>query len=142
MLPLVIRKAIKTDDKNLLELTETLGYPVHTETFTKCLNNILNHSEHILLVAENQKTIIGYIHGQITVRLTAKPWMEICGLVVADNWRRKGVATQMIRYLIEFTGPDQRIRVRTNSQRSEAKAMYVQMGFKPVKTQHILDYRD
>ncbi|MCF8238795.1 MAG: GNAT family N-acetyltransferase [Saprospiraceae bacterium] len=136
---LQIRAVQMTDEPALVALNQQLGYTLPPEQLASQLKDLNHRSEHHVLIAEYNGQLVGYIHGQMSHRLTSPPFLEICALVVDDRFRRKGIATQLVHQLSELEDPAVRMRVRHNSHREEAALFYQKMEFKRVKTQHVLD---
>jgi ribosomal protein S18 acetylase RimI-like enzyme len=138
-IPLHIRPVQTTDESALVALNQQLGYSLPAEDLAIQLKYLIDRSEHHVLIAEYDGQLVGYVHGQMTHRLTSPQFLEICALVVDARFRRKGVAKQLIHQLSELEDPALRTRVRHNSHREEAALFYQKMGFKRVKTQYVLD---
>ncbi len=139
LLPCHIRPAQRTDEPALIGLIRQLGYTLSQDELSSSLTGLIGHAEHSILIAESEGQLTGFVHGQISHRLTSPPFVEICALVVDENYRRKGVATQLVNRLGEVLPTGMRLRVRHNQQREEAARFYQKMGFRLVKTQHVLD---
>lgn len=82
------------------------------------------------IVAEKKREIIGYIVGQIK-----KDSAEIVSLAIKPAWRRKGVGTAFINYLIDHFKKNgyREIFLRTRTKNKFVISFYQNIGFKIIK---------
>lgn len=134
-----IRKAVKADSEAISQLSGQLGYPASGPEIGWRLERILPSPSHYVAVAEIGGTVIGWIAVEKRLTLESGIEFEIVGLIVHSDFRRKGVATELLnkaeRWVRESGGVD--VRVRSNIVREESHAMYLARGYSRKKTQHV-----
>jgi GNAT superfamily N-acetyltransferase len=137
---LIIREAKKTDAVALAKLSGELGYPTTTTEMESRFDKLLSKSDNGIYVAELD-SIVGWIHVAVIQSLESNPFVEICGLVVAELHRGTGIGTQLVATAENWAqekGYNQ-IRVRTNILREETRKFYRHVGFQSKKTQEVFD---
>jgi GNAT superfamily N-acetyltransferase len=89
------------------------------------------------------KKQIGWIHAFKTLRIESKPFIEIGGLVVDENYRGKGVGKLLINAIKNWSEQEEisTIRVRCHTKRKEAHLFYNKLGFSESKEQKIFEIR-
>jgi GNAT superfamily N-acetyltransferase len=135
-----IREAKKSDAVALAKLSGELGYPTTADDMESRFNKLSAKSDNGIFVAELD-SIVGWIHVSIIQSLESNPFVEICGLVVAESHRGTGIGTQLVAMAESWAqekGYNQ-IRVRTNILREETRRFYRQVGFQSRKTQEVFD---
>jgi len=135
-----IRKATKSDAAALAILSGELGYPATTSEIESRFATLSAESDSGIYVAELD-SIVGWIHVSVIQSLESNPFVEICGLVVAESYRGMGIGTQLVSMAERWAqekGYNQ-IRVRTNILREESRRFYKQVGFQSKKTQEVFD---
>jgi N-acetylglutamate synthase-like GNAT family acetyltransferase len=133
-----IRKATRNDAARLAELNGVLGYPVTAEVMAERLEGLLKSETDTILVADDDGTVAGWIHGRIQEILAAGRMGEICGLVVADDQRGRGVGRQLAEAVEKWVHSRglESVTVRSNVVRPESHAFYERIGYVRFKTQH------
>ena len=137
---LTIRKAIKSDAAALAALSGELGYPTSSLQIEDRLDKLSVKSDNGIYVAELD-SIVGWIHVAIIQSLESDPFVEICGLVVAESYHGTGIGTRLVAMAESWArekGYDH-IRVRTNVLREGTRKFYRQVGFQSKKTQEVFD---
>ena len=129
---MTIRNALSTDAKAIKILLEQLGYPDLTEG--DVLNNIQSHSRegYRLLVAEEGKTVIGFIalHWFDLVH-----WKEKMGRIssfcVNEAARSKGVGKNLLEAAEDLFASQgcAKIEVTSNARRTRAHQFYLNLGY-------------
>ena len=135
---MVVRKAKATDAAGIAELSGILGYPVAGETMLGRLEKLEGNHQHIVFVAEVNGQIVGWIHGAERELLVADRIGEICGLVVAEGQRARGVGRRLVEAVEQWSrgrGLEQ-VSVRSNVARPESHPFYEKVGYTRLKTQH------
>ena len=102
------------------------------------LARILNREAHAIFVAEISGQIAGWIEVAEREVLAAGKFGEICGLVVGDGQRGRGVGRQLVgaaENWLRARGHAE-ISVRSNVVRPESHAFYERIGYARYKTQH------
>jgi GNAT superfamily N-acetyltransferase len=142
MRDIFIRKATLDDASVLTSLSNQLGYQTTEDQLRFSLNNILDTNEHAIFVAYlSNKTVVGWIHIFITLRVESGCFAEIGGLVVSDLHRRMGIGKCLIEASEKWAlqlGIN-KLRVRSQTKRSAALAFYKNIGFSETKEQQVFD---
>ncbi|MBK6915140.1 MAG: GNAT family N-acetyltransferase [Ignavibacteriales bacterium] len=135
-----IREAMKSDTAALAALSGELGYPVTLLQMEGRYDKLSTKSDNCIYVAELD-SIVGWIHIAVIQSLESNPFVEICGLVVAESHRGTGIGTRLIAMVESWARENgyNHIRVRTNVLREETRRFYGQVGFQPKKTQEVFD---
>ena len=138
----VIRTAILGDAPTVGLLTSELGYPDDRADSADRLGRVLASPGHTVLVAETaQLTVIGWVHVFSAVRVESDAFAELGGLVVAKNWRAKGVGARLVaaadRWALD--NGNHKLRIRSRTERSEAHGFFERLGFVDRKTQRVFE---
>ncbi len=134
----IIRPAAVADAPRVAELNGTLGYAANHEMMTTRLARVIATETHAIFVAEVSGEIVGWIEGAEREILAVGKFGEICGLVVADGQRGRGVGRQLVDAVegwLRSRGHGE-ITVRSNVVRPESHAFYERVGYTRYKTQH------
>jgi GNAT superfamily N-acetyltransferase len=130
-----------SDANEIARLSEQWGYLSTSEKMKRCLQDIADNKDHVVFVLLYDNQIAGWIHGIYSLRIESDPFVEIGGLVVDKNFRRRGMGKYLIDKIIEWSALRNchKIRVRCNVIRREANAFYGSVGFKEIKQQKVYD---
>jgi N-acetylglutamate synthase-like GNAT family acetyltransferase len=134
-----IREIAKEDYKSITELTNQLGANVLSDTVSDQIAEIIKNPDHFAFVAIKNERIVGYIHCFKAIRLTSKPFMEICGLIVADEERRNGIGKLLLQKVENLDNDSGKVRVRCNAKRESAHSFYDNLNFSLSKEQKIFE---
>ena len=136
---LFIREAKVEDFEFINSLTNQLGYETVSEKTKVRLSEIITSNDNCVFIAIVNGIIIGWIHGFYTLRIESDPFVEIGGLVIDHNFRRKGIGKILVQKVIEWTKlkNGSSIRVRCNTIRIESHQFYSYNGFEEIKEQKI-----
>ncbi len=135
-------RIVEMDDAYAITmLSEQWGYRSAKEKMIHCLQDITKNSDHIMYVMQAEDQVIGWIHGIYSLRVESDPFVEIGGLVIDKDFRRKGLGKFLIEKIIEWSQfrNCHMIRVRCNIIREDANAFYGRIGFKEIKQQKVYD---
>ncbi|WP_405082346.1 GNAT family N-acetyltransferase [Paenibacillus chitinolyticus] len=137
----IYRKAVVPDAPGMARLSAQLGYPADENGLAERLQYILTLPDHVILTAEYEGEVIGWIHAHARCSLESEPFAEIAGLIVDRKFRGQGIGRTLVKRCGEWTSSAAigRLRVRMNVNRQDAVSFYEQMGFEPVKTQRVFD---
>ncbi|SEF46304.1 GNAT family N-acetyltransferase [Paenibacillus sp. UNC499MF] len=137
----IYRKAVVRDAPGMARLSVQLGYPASEDRLAERLGYILTLHDHVILTAEYEGEVIGWIHAHARCLLESEPFAEIAGLVVERKFRGQGIGRTLVKRCGEWTSSAAlgKLRVRMNVNRQNAVSFYEQMGFEPVKTQRVFD---
>jgi GNAT superfamily N-acetyltransferase len=133
-------KQISIEDvPDINHLSYQLGYTISLEDSKKQIEKILGLKEHIALVALVDNIIIGWIHAFIAIRIETKPFVEIGGLVVDENFRNKSIGKKLVDAIADWCRKENIhvLRVRCNTKRSETHLFYKKLNFSETKEQKI-----
>ncbi|MES2559198.1 MAG: GNAT family N-acetyltransferase [Bacteroidota bacterium] len=138
---LFLRQAKPKDVEFMTELSNQLGYKATIEKIQGRLFEILHNVDNCMYVVVDNDNVIGWIHGFYSLRVESDSFVEIGGLVVDENYRRKGVGKMLVTEVIEWACSKKcdKIRVRCNTLRKETHVFYDRIGFNETKEQKIFD---
>lgn len=134
---IVIRKAALDDAKAIAEISSNdLGYDCTTEFVTNKLTG-LDKSREAVFVAENENSVIGYIHIEKYDTLYCETLANVLGLAVKSDSRRKGAGRLLIQAAENWAKDIGAKGVRLNSggSRTAAHSFYRSVGFDNEKMQ-------
>ncbi len=136
-----IRKAEILDSKAIAILSSQLGYKSNSNDIKNRLIEVLRKKDNCVLVAMENERIIGWIHGFHSLRVESDSFVEIGGLVVDENWRKKGIGKKLVERINKWAELRKcdKVRVRSNKIRKESRIFYESIGFILNKTQEIFD---
>jgi GNAT superfamily N-acetyltransferase len=135
-----IRKARLDDAEAIALLSKDLGYEPHKDEIVRKLQKFeLNPGEEIF-VAEFEK-VVGWMHISLVEPLESDPFAEIRGIVVAEEYRRKGIGTKLIQSAEEWTRRKncKKIRIRINIKREDTRKYYRNLNFTSLKLQEVFE---
>ena len=120
-------------------LSEQLGYPIPTTQIEMNINELVTSPNHIALVALYNQQIVGWIHAFRAMLIESKPFIEIGGLVVAENFRNSGIGKKLVDKIKEWAIQKaiNEVRVRSNVLRNAAHRFYLNNGFIEIKQQKV-----
>lgn len=137
-----IRLAVSDDCAAIARLVTELGYPASAEQMNVRLARLLMSTNDVVFVAEvtGPAVIVGWIHSSLSQCLEADYRVEIAGLVVNEEFHRRGIGTALVR-CVEKWGLEQgavQASVRCRTTRPEAHLFYERLGYRQTKTQVVL----
>src|SRR5574337_1967686 len=104
------------------KLSEQLGYSLSIHQIEENVKEILGSEDHIALVAIDSEKVVGWMHAFKAMFIESRPFIEIGGLVVDEDYRGKGIGKKLIneikRWCIEKNILS--LRVRSQIKRKEA----------------------
>jgi len=138
---LLIRSAEINDSESITELSNQLGYETKNEDIQNRLYKILKTADNCVYVAIERGKIVGWIHGFYSLRVESEFFVEIGGLVVSENHRKKGIGKNLVNKITKWSESKNcgKIRVRCNVIRKESHQFYENIGFKINKVQKIFN---
>jgi len=134
-----IREIRENDFREIADLSLELGYEVDMTIIKRQINLIISGIDHHAFVVIKKGKIIGFIHGFIAIRLTASPFLEICGLIVKKDERGKGVGKMLAAHIENSINEITKVRVRCNVLRKSAHNFYKKLNYSEMKTQKIFE---
>lgn len=139
----VLRPAEWNDAPALTNLSGQLGYETSLEEVQNRLEMLLPLPDHRVEVALVEGKIAGWIHSFFALRLESEPFVEIGGMVVDERFRRMGIGRMLVNSAREWakSKPCNKVRVRSNIIRQDARRFYEHLGFRETKTQAVFDLK-
>ncbi|MBF0543190.1 MAG: GNAT family N-acetyltransferase [Candidatus Riflebacteria bacterium] len=134
---IILRNALPSDSPELAELSCQLGYPSNEVETLERLKSLSEEDGNLVLVAELEGKVVGWIHAFIAYRLESPPFVEIGGLVVNANRRGAGIGGKLVTAVAHWTknrGFTQ-LKVRSNVVREDTHHFYLKLGFTKSKSQ-------
>lgn len=132
-----IRKAGEKDAFAICKIScEDLGYECN-EAFVKNRLIGLDDKRETVFVAEEDNTVVGYIHAEIYNTLYFESMINILGLAVLTDYRRQGVGRKLLSRT-EMWAKDlgiSKVRLNSGGSRKEAHEFYRAMGYDNEKEQ-------
>lgn len=98
-----IRQIQIRDFESITSLASQLGSRIEEEIVQQQIEDIMQNPDHDAFVAEKNNVIIGYIHCFKAIRLTTKPFIEICGLVINEKERGNGIGNPWLNISKNYT---------------------------------------
>lgn len=139
----LIRKVEIGDSASITELSNQLGYKSEIIEVKSRLLEIIGNIDNCVFVALEGKKIVGWVHGFFSRRVESGSFVEIGGLVVDIEYRKKGIGKLLVDEINRWScekGCD-RVRVRCNIVRKDTHIFYQKMGFEINKKQKVFDRR-
>jgi GNAT superfamily N-acetyltransferase len=138
---MLIREAGPDDSEYMAELSKQMGYKTTTEDVRFRLNKIMDDKNNSVFVILDDIKVIGWIHGFYIFRVESEPFIEIGGMVIDENYRRKGIGRMLVNKIIEWSESKKstKLRVRCNTIRKDTHSFYKSIGFVESKEQKVFD---
>lgn len=133
-----IRTAVLADAAKLAPLAGQLGYPSTSEQIFNRLREILQNSDHVVFVAERDRSkIVGYVEVFAFRTIASHPRVEIGGLVVDESCRSQGAGRLLMERAEDWSRARgyRESRLRSNVLREGAHRFYQNLGYRVNKTQ-------
>ena len=134
---LIIRNATVQDASGICKICcDYLGYNCTVDLVEKRLSE-LDLAREQVFVAEYSSTVIGYVHSERYKTLYFEELVNLLGLAVAKDYRRQGVATELMNQVEHWAKDNgiKMIRLNSGSSRKEAHEFYRKLGFDNEKEQ-------
>jgi ribosomal protein S18 acetylase RimI-like enzyme len=151
MSDLLIRRAVSSDVERIVKLrlllqkhceeSNTAVWHITEEGIAllkQKVESALVDSSSQVLVAEKNKEVIGFIHGEVTHRTDYLPRSvgSISTIYVVKKFRRKGVGVRLAKELCEFFRSEavKQVTLRYIIGNREAEGFWKKLGFTPIIT--------
>lgn len=134
---MVIREVVITDAVAICRISSNdLGYKCE-EQFVKERLEKLDATRERVFVAELDGAVAGYVHAEVYSLLYWEPMVNILGLAVSFDCRRKGVGMALMKRVEEWAKEKgiKEIRLNSGGTRKEAHEFYRTIGFDDEKMQ-------
>ena len=124
-----IRIATLDDTPKIKELLEQLEYPTANDALEKRIDQLLNHSDHHLIVYGDVEALMS-IHFVPQLALPGD-FAIISYFAVDEKVRSKGIGKKMEEYCVKLATDNgcERIQVKCNIRRTEAHRFYERQGY-------------
>ena len=140
---MIIRKAELSDIKELTRLMMEFQAFYQQESKTEELQNFIesriNNRDSVIFVAEENNKLVGYaqLYPSFSTIKLSDIWI-LNDLFILESFRKKGVASQLIDTVLEFSEEGQRKQVwlLTGSDNKQAQQLYNRKGFINTKFKH------
>ena len=122
---MIIRSAKLEDIESIVSLSQELGYDPSFEGIKNKIIKFSSNEDQEIYVAEINE-VVGWIHISLVEPLESNAFVELRGIVVNKDHRRKGIGTELIKIAGKW-GIEKgfcRIRIRTNIKRLETREYY------------------
>ena len=130
-----VRPAREGDTEAITALVGQLRYQAEVSEVAERLVGIAQDTEAVVLVAESEGSIAGWIHVYGVTWVQMGRFAGVGGMVVADGWRGQGIVSRLLE-AAEAWGVEQgypMIRVRSNVIREQAHSFYLDRGYQTEK---------
>jgi GNAT superfamily N-acetyltransferase len=134
-----IRRAKDGDAARLAVLSGELGYPATTAEIKIRLRRILPRKEDLVLVAERNGEVIGWMHMSVCDFVEMPIFAEINGLIVAEGQRSGGAGAKLLEAGEVWARKKKCVmmHLRSNVVRERAHAFYLRQRFEHFKTSKV-----
>lgn len=127
----MIREANVNDANDICKICQDdLGYNCTADLVKERIAS-LDISREQVFVAEYNNRVVGFVHAEDYKTLYFDEFVNLLGLAVANDYRRQGVATELIKH-VELWAKKmgaKMIRLNSGSSRKEAHEFYRKLGF-------------
>jgi predicted N-acetyltransferase YhbS len=126
-----IREIQTTDYNDVYLLNQELGYLYPIEKVKERISYIIKNTKDIILVAQQNDEVVGYIHGSPYELLYSDSLINILGFVVKEKFRNTGIGNILISHM-EYWAKENGysgIRLVSGFDRSNAHRFYQKHGY-------------
>lgn len=134
---MIIREAIIEDAFAICNIScADLGYDCSCEFVSTRISNLDKGREKVF-VAEVNGIVAGYIHAEKYQTLYFEPMINILGLAVSSEFRRRGIGRMLLKRAERWANEVgiHKIRLNSGASRKEAHSFYRAMGYNKGKGQ-------
>jgi GNAT superfamily N-acetyltransferase len=134
-----LRKMSIEHAQDVCRLSDQLGYPLSNAQIESNINEITTCENYAAFVALYNQQIVGWIYAFRALLIESKPFIEIGGLIVDENFRNKGIGKKLVEKIKVWALENaiNEVRVRSNVLRNEAHKFYLNNGFTEMKQQKV-----
>lgn len=139
MTDLRVREAGVADSAAIAQLSAALGYESQPAAVARDrLEKVLLCEHDVVWLCEGEGEALGWLHVFLARRVASADFLEIGGIAVAADTRRRGVGRALMASALQLAAQrDLELRVRCSSSRTGAHAFYRRLGFSGTKTQQV-----
>ena len=134
---MIIREATLEDAFAICNIScADLGYDCSCEFVSTRISNLDKGREKVF-VAEVNGIVAGYVHAEKYQTLYFEPMINILGLAVSAEFRRRGIGRMLLKHAERWANEEGIYKIRLNSggSRKEAHSFYRAMGYSNEKEQ-------
>ena len=134
---MIIRKANGQDASAICKISsDDLGYICDVELVSRRLFDLDDRREAVLVV-EIDNNVVGYVHAELYKLLYYESMVNILGIAVSSDYRRRGVGKLLLEYVENWAKElgINMVRLNSGGARKEAHAFYRAMGYDSEKEQ-------
>ena len=134
---MIIREATIEDAFAICNIScADLGYDCSCEFVSTRISNLDKGREKVF-VAEVNGIVAGYIHAEKYQTLYFEPMINILGLAVSSEFRRRGIGRMLLKHAERWANEEgiHKIRLNSGASRKEAHSFYRAMGYSNEKGQ-------
>ena len=134
---MIIREATIEDAFAICNIScADLGYDCSCEFVSTRISNLDKGREKVF-VAEVNGIVAGYIHAEKYQTLYFEPMINILGLAVSAEFRRRGIGRMLLKHAERWANEEgiHKIRLNSGASRKEAHSFYRAMGYSNEKGQ-------
>ena len=134
---MIIREATIEDAFAICNIScADLGYDCSCEFVSTRISNLDKGREKVF-VAEVNGIVAGYIHAEKYQTLYFEPMINILGLAVSSEFRRRGIGRMLLKRAERWASEVgiHKIRLNSGASRKEAHSFYRAMGYSNEKEQ-------
>lgn len=135
-----IREAKIEDLPVIATLSGELGYSSDENIVLQRFMKIKSDTNNAVFVAESDsQKIVGWIHVMPRILILSRPIAEIGGLIVSEQYRRKGVGHRLVECAETWAKKHnyEGIIIRSDTKRIESHHFYPQIGYDLLKEQKV-----
>ena len=136
-----VREAQLNDIDSIEQISSGLGYerPPLLVAQDRLLA-VINSTSDKIWVAESDGEIIGWLHAFEALRVASPSFVEIAGIAVLSESRKKGAGRALILHVQSRAYENGlALKVRCNAMREETHEFYKSLGFVKIKGQHVFE---
>jgi GNAT superfamily N-acetyltransferase len=132
----VISDFKENDAEDIAVLNGELGYSVTSALVRKQIRRIQEQTRDRVFIAKIGEHAAGFIHLSPYELLFDDPLMNVMGLVVLEEYRRRGIASALMEHAEGYAKENgfSGIRLNSGSGRTGAHAFYESLGYVSRKT--------
>lgn len=134
---MIIREATIEDAFAICNIScADLGYDCSCEFVSTRISNLDKRREKVF-VAEVNEIVAGYIHAEKYQTLYFEPMINILGLAVSSEFRRRGIGRMLLKRAERWANEVgiHKIRLNSGASRKETHSFYRAMGYNNEKGQ-------
>jgi GNAT superfamily N-acetyltransferase len=136
--PICFRQAAEEDAASVARLAGELGYATGEVAMQRRIRTVLASKADLLVVAvDSTGEAVGWLQAHAAHAVESGFRVEITGLVVSAEMRRRGVGRSLVaraeRWAKRLSAKT--MVVRSNASRAESHSFYPALGYRPAKTQ-------